>query len=198
MLRVRTVAAALCVIGLSHLSHRGQVVAQIADQDTGPVEGTIVYVDSIKAGDPTGALWRSAVLPGWGQAYNGQLYKTPIVVGLVGGLAGLAIHSNSQFHTFNEAYLYAVYLDEDPHPFPEFEESYNMYPGVSASTLRSERDRYRRSRNLFVIGALLAYGLNVLDAYVNGHLIGFDVGEDLAFGVIPNVGFPRASVRLKF
>ncbi|MFV1980862.1 MAG: DUF5683 domain-containing protein, partial [Rhodothermia bacterium] len=145
-----------------------------------------------------GALWRSALLPGWGQAYNWQLYKTPIVVGLIGGLAGMAIYNNNQFHTFNEAYLYGVYINEDPHPFPEFEESYNKYSGVSTSTLRSERDRYRRSRNLFLIGTLLAYGLNVLDAYVNAHLIGFDVSEDLTVGVTPVVGFPGAAVRLRF
>ena len=149
-------------------------------------------------GDPTGALWRSAVLPGWGQAYNGQFYKTPIVIGLIGGLAGLAIYSNNQFQTFNEAYLYGVYIDEDPHPFPEYEDSYDQYPGVSTSTLRSERDRYQRSRNLFLIGTLLAYGLNVLDAYVNGHLIGFDVSEDLTVGLRPEIGIPRASVRLRF
>ncbi len=185
-----TVAALLCVIGLSHC---GQVMGQGA----GLVEGTVVHSDGVKTGDPTGALWRSAVLPGWGQAYNGQLYKTPIVVGVIGGLAGLAIYSNSQFHTFNEAYLYGVYLDEDPHPFPEFEQSYNKYSGVSTSALRSERDRYRRNRNLFLIGTLLAYGLNILDAYVNAHLIGFDVSEDLTVRVTPNLGFPRASVSLK-
>jgi hypothetical protein len=167
-------------------------------QETGPVVGTTISPDSIQIGDPTGAMWRSAVLPGWGQAYNGQLYKTPIVIGLIGGLAGLAIYNNNLFHSFNEAYLFGVYIDEDPHPFPEYEDSYNKYPGVSTSTLRSERDRHRRSRNLFLIGTLLAYGLNVLDAYVNGHLIGFDVSEDLTAGISPGVWYPRASVRLRF
>ena len=191
MRRARMAATLLFAIGFCLPDH---VIAQ----DSGPVIGTEVSADSIRLGDPTGALWRSAVLPGWGQAYNGQLYKTPIVIGLIGGLAGLAIYNNNQFHTFNEAFLYGVYIDEDPHPFPEFEDSYNKYPGVSTSTLQSERDRHRRSRNLFLIGTLVAYGLNVLDAYVNGHLIGFDVGEDLTMGVIPEFRFARASVRLRF
>lgn len=191
MLRAKIAAGMLCVFGLDPL---GVVTAQ----DAGPVSGTVVHRDSIRTGDPKGALWRSALLPGWGQAYNGQLYKTPIVVGLIGGLVGLAIYNNNQFDTFNEAYLYGIYIDEDPHPFPDFEESYNKYSGVSTSTLRSERDRYRRSRNLFLIGALLAYGLNILDAYVNAHLIGFDVGEDLTVGLTPVVGLPLAAVRLRF
>jgi len=149
-------------------------------QESAPVSGTPIDVDSLKIGDPVGALWRSAVLPGWGQAYNGQLYKTPIVVAALGGLIYLAIDNNNRFHTFNEAYLYGLNKDEVPNPFPEFEESYEMYAGASTSTLRSERDRYRRLRNLSIIGAVAVYGLNILDAYVNGQLIGFDVGEDLS------------------
>ena len=40
------------------------------------------------------------------------------------------------------------------------------------------------------------YGLNILDAYVNGHLIGFDVGEDLSAGLIPDPAWPRLAVRI--
>jgi hypothetical protein len=161
-------------------------------------EGAVKHADSVRIGDPVGALWRSAVLPGWGQAYNGQIYKTPVVIGIIGGLAGFAIYHNSQFHSFNEAFLYGVYIDEDPHPFPEYEDSYNKYPGVSTSTLQSQRDSHRRSRNLFMIGTVLAYGLNVLDAYVNGHLIGFDVGEDLTAGLVAGPLRARAVLQLRF
>ena len=166
--------------------------------DTGsPVAGTVVPTDSLKQGDPGGALWRSAILPGWGQAYNGQLYKTPIIVAAMGGLIYLAIYNNNQFDSFNEAYLYGVYLGEEPHPFPDYEDTYNMYPGVPVSTLRSQRDSHQRSRNLAIIGTVLVYGLNLLDAYVNGHLIGFDVGEDLTAGISPNFLQPRATLRLR-
>lgn len=170
----------------------------LSAQSAGAVEGTIVSSDSVREGDPVGALWRSAVLPGWGQAYNGQLYKTPIVIGVIGGLTGMAIYANNRFHTFNQAYLYGAYINEDPHPFPEYEDAYNRYPAVSTSTLKSERDRYRRNRNLLLIGAFLAYGLNILDAYVNGQLIGFDVGEDLSAELVPAGFSARASVRLRF
>jgi len=172
--------------------------ATAQEKGEGVIEGTVVSPDSVKPGDPVGAAWRSAVIPGWGQAYNHQLYKTPIIIGIIGGLTAMAIYNNNQFHTFNEAYLYGAYINEDPHPFPDYEEAYNMYPGVSTSTLKAERDHYRRNRNLLFIGAFLTYGLNILDAYVNGQLIGFDVGEDLSAAIVPVGIVPGAWFRLRF
>ena len=129
---------------------------------------------------PTGALWRSALLPGLGQIYNRQPIKVPIIAVALAGLTAVAIHNDGQFDLYNRAYLYGAYLGEDPHPFPEYEDEYLQFPGVSTSTLRSSRDGYKRNRDLTIIGIVVAYGLNVLDAYVAGHLFDFDVGEDLS------------------
>ncbi|MFV1981152.1 MAG: hypothetical protein ACC655_08375, partial [Rhodothermia bacterium] len=63
MLRAKMAAGVLCVFGLYRLD-------VVRAQDAGPVSGIVVDADSIKTGDPKGALWRSALLPGWGQAYN--------------------------------------------------------------------------------------------------------------------------------
>ena len=172
----------------------GNSLAQSESSNT----GKSVDSNTVREGDPVGALWRSAVVPGWGQIYNGQVYKTPIVIGVIGALVGFAVYHNNLFHEFNEAYLYGVYLGEEPHPFPEYVDSYNKYPGFSTSTLRSQRDNYRRNRNLFMIGSAIAYGLNILDAYVNGHLVGFDVGEDLHAGLAVSPEITGASVRLRF
>jgi len=129
---------------------------------------------------PTGALWRSALLPGLGQIYNRQPIKAPIIAAGLVGLTVVAVHNDRQFDLYNRAYLYGAYLGEDPHPFPEYEDEYLKFPGVSTSALRSRRDRYKRNRDLTIIGTVIAYGLNVLDAYVGGHLVDFDVGEDLS------------------
>ena len=205
---LRPTRAAVLLVGILSIPSAGYT--QVADSlDTSPIlidttrapksnSGLSESRDPLEAGDPRGALWRSALLPGWGQAYNGQVYKTPIIVIALGGMIALAINNNSKFHTFNEAYLYGVFIDEDPHPYPEFEDSYLEYQGVSTSTLRAERDRYQRYRNLSIIGAAAVYGLNLLDAYVNAHLIGFDVGEDLSARVSLGPILAGASLKVRF
>ena len=70
------------------------------------------------------------------------------------------------------------------------------YPGVSAATLRTLRDDARRRRDLFVLGTLVVYGLQALDAYVSAHLRQFDDGSDLSVGLAPVDGRPGATLRL--
>lgn len=141
---------------------------------------TLSITTKASAHSPTGALWRSAVFPGLGQIYNHQAYKAPIVLAVLGGLTVLAVHNDNRFDRYHHAYLYGAYLDQDPHPFPQYQDEYMQFPGVPTSILRSRRDAFRRNRDLTIIGIVIAYGLNVLDAYVNGQLYGFDVGEDLS------------------
>jgi hypothetical protein len=52
--------------------------------------------DSVKVQtqSPMGAMLRSAVLPGWGQWYNGQKFKSILVIGGELGLIGNAYYQN--------------------------------------------------------------------------------------------------------
>lgn len=188
--------AAVALLGMTVVA--GLPLACVGQIRSPVVTGTRVDSSAVRQGDPMGALWRSAVVPGWGQIHNGQAYKTPIIIGVIGTVVGFAVYNNNLFHELNEAYLYSAYLGEDPHPFPEYIDSYSKYSRYSTSTLRSQRDNYRRNRNLFMIGTVLAYGLNILDAYVNGQLVGFDVGEDLQAGLAIGPHGAGPSVRLRF
>ncbi len=161
-------------------------------------QGSDSAAASIRHHSPTGALWRSAVLPGLGQTYNRQIFKVPIIAATLGGLTWLAIYNDGEFGRYNRAYLYSAYLNEDPHPFPQYEDDYAEFSGISSTALRSRRDSFRRNRDLTIIGIVVAYGLNVLDAYVSGQLVDFDVGEDLASSLGSGSGPIVVSVKLRF
>ncbi|MDZ7373265.1 MAG: DUF5683 domain-containing protein [candidate division KSB1 bacterium] len=80
-------AMVLCVAGVS----RGQTKASGRDTARGP--------------DPTGAMLRSWILPGWGQWYNGRKTKAAVVFVAEVGLAGYALwqdHLASQSATAEE------------------------------------------------------------------------------------------------
>jgi hypothetical protein len=140
----------------------------------------IIRPDSQRVVSPRSALLRAAVVPGWGQLYNLQYYKIPFIYGALGGLTGFVIYYHGQFMKADDAYQYAVRIGQDPNPFAEYEDEYLSFGGPSASTLRSFRNGQRRNRDLSVIGIIMVYGLSLLDAYVNAHLLNFDVGDDLS------------------
>lgn len=151
---------------------------------------------------PRKALWRAFALPGWGQWYNRQYYKIPVVYAGLGGLAAAILTTNQRYLRYRHAALYKLSQERGNNDYPQFEDEYqtirNQVGGeVSSSVLRQERDRFRRLRDLSVIGLGLYYGLTVLDAYVSAHLLTFDVGENLSMQVLPAPGGISAALRVQ-
>jgi len=58
------------------------------------------------------------------------------------------------------------------------------YPADAAS-LQRLRNQFRRDRDYSILVTLLAWGLNVVDATVFGHLKEFDISDDLSMKVKP-------------
>lgn len=139
---------------------------------------------------PQGALWRAAAVPGWGQLYNGQVWKMPVVYLALGGVATALVLVNNEYILYRHAYLFKVYQEQGgDNPFARFEDEYNQlaaeFGPISASPIRSQRENLRRNRDFLIIGLGLVYGLAILDAYVSAHLLDFDVSEDLTLRAAP-------------
>lgn len=124
-------------------------------------------------------------MPGWGQIFNGQYYKLPFVYAGLGGIAAAAWYNNDRYLAYRRAYLYAV----DPARWPEYAEEATPFGNIIEAgqerLLREQRDAFRRNRDLFYIGFGLFYAFTVLDAYVNAHLLDFDVDENLSIRLLP-------------
>ncbi len=146
---------------------------------------------------PGGALLRSAVLPGWGQVYNGQPLKTPIIVGAIGGLVYAVVHLNGEYRLYREAYQYKAWQDlvdsgqATDNPKSGYSDSYDEVTAsigaVPKGYLLAQRNALRRNRDLSILGIGIVWSLQVLDAYVSAHLLDFDVGEDLTLRVAPGL-----------
>lgn len=118
------------------------------------------------------------IIPGWGQIANRQIWKVPIVYGLIGGLAGYSIFLHKRYHDFRAAYYN---LNPDTPDDLRFGPTPDYIPqNANLESLRSSRNAYRNRRDMVYIGVVLAYGLNILDAYVFAHMRTFDVSEDLS------------------
>lgn len=124
---------------------------------------------------PARASIYSAMLPGLGQAYNGDYWKIPIIYGGF-VLTGYFISSNN--------YSYRYYKDlhnQASTPGSGYNGSY------SAETLKYYRDSYRRMRDYSILAGVIVYALNIIDANVFAHLQDFDISDDLSASFSPAV-----------
>jgi hypothetical protein len=144
----------------------------------------VVRGDTIKTvskHDPAKATLRSLILPGWGQAYNREYWKIPIVYGALGTVAGFYIYNNTWYKRTKEAFDIRVNRNTTAdtaliHP--------SLEP-LSAESLQLYRNSFRRNRDYSALYFIIAWGLNIADATVFGHLKDFDVSEDLSLQVHP-------------
>lgn len=128
--------------------------------------------------EPKSVMFKSLMLPGWGQVVNRQAWKVPIVYGLIGGLAGYSVYLTKQYHDYR-----AAYYNLNPNTPDDFR--FGQTPSYIPTTanlesLRFTRDGLRNRRDLIYVAVGLAYGLNAIDAYVFAHMRSFDVSEDLS------------------
>jgi hypothetical protein len=119
-------------------------------------------------------------LPGWGQAYNREYWKIPIVYGALGTVAGFYIYNNSWYKKTKKAF--EIRVSEDTANFKLIDP--RLEP-LSAQSLQVYRNAFRRDRDYSALYFIITWGLNIVDATVFGHLKDFSVSEDLSLKVHP-------------
>ena len=135
------------------------------------------------------AAYMSAILPGSGQVYNGKWWKVPIVYAGFSGFGYMAYSNYSDYKLFLTAYKYktgnleeGVTLSDDAWRLAEY---------YQASQLQSYKEAFRRDFELYCIIIAAWYGLNIVDAIVDGHLYTYDIGDDLSFTIDPVFTLPE-------
>ena len=125
----------------------------------------------------------SAVVPGLGQIYNRKWWKTPIVYAGLGGLGYLAYSNYSDYQTFLTAY--EIKTGDLPEGVTPSEIALQLSESYQASQLQTYKESYRRDFELYCILIAAWYGLNIVDAIVDGHLYTYDISDDLSLAVDP-------------
>ena len=133
--------------------------------------------DTTSEHSPKKALLLS-LLPGAGQVYNGQAWKIPIIYGAFGGMGYLIYDNYTNMRAFKDEYLLRVNGGE-----PQLE-NYTYYPNSSIYNLYQT---YNKNFQLMVIITAVIYGLNLVDAYVFGHLYDFQISDDLTLNLSPTL-----------
>lgn len=152
-------------------------------------------VDTIKKHSPRKAAIRSALIPGWGQAYNKKYWKIPLAWAAV-GIPAYLVYYNQEWYKRTS---YAVKVSDASSGLPDGSNLPGGYlnkvdpqllPLVrnrQTPSLINYRNEFRRNRDYAILFGLLLWGLNVVDATVDAHLKDFDVSNDLSFSIKPTI-----------
>lgn len=125
---------------------------------------------------PKSVLYKSLIIPGWGQVVNDQIWKVPIIYGMFAGIGVYTAYIDGQYKDYRAAYYNATQGDDNDFRFGPTPE---RLEGINANQLQSNRNNLRNRRDLMFVIMGLAYGLNALDAYIYAHMRSFDVSDDL-------------------
>lgn len=131
------------------------------------------YYAGLKSPDASRSALYSAVLPGAGQVYNRQSWKLALVWGGIGFTLYNLDNNISQYRRFRDAYELSVMGVEHELSF------------LSENALKSYRDQFRSNLELNYIALGAIYVFNILEAFISGHLAGFDVSDDLSLRFPP-------------
>ncbi len=177
MAKIRFIFFLLSVLPVAQLySQELPVEDSLEVEDSAPIYDTTVFAPSgaldkyISVADtsnlekmlsqnPTLALFKSMIVPGWGQASNGSYKRAFIYAGLDAWFIGAAIHYKKQAADFREQYDQSSILSQR-------NELYGLF-----------NDR-RDERNKYTWFAVIVTFVAMFDAYVDAHLSGFPSKED--------------------
>ena len=127
-------------------------------------------------------------IPGWGQVINDQVWKVPVIYGILGGLGYYSVYLTKKYHDYRAAY-YNLNPDNPNNdmrfgPTPSY-----INQNADPRQIRNARNTFRNRRDLVYVGIVVAYGLNIIDAFVFAHMRSFDVSDDLSMrpSLKPNI-----------
>ena len=142
--------------------------------------------------NPHHALYYSLVPGlGLGQIYNRKYWKLPIVYAGYAALIYAIIYTNGKYSDYRKAYISIADEDESTNTWQKYipagQTVENVDTGWLTNALNQRYMRFRRYRDLSIIGIVAWYGLSIIDAFVDAQLFNFDITPDLSLRVEPEI-----------
>ena len=159
--------------------------AVVVLSDTAVLSGVFPLDTFVNVHSPAKAAIMSAVLPGLGQAYNKKYWKLPIVYAAIGTSVYYFLKHQNNYQKFRRAYI----------DFNDNNDYTNSWQNVGlpsyytrdqiGQTVSRGKDLYRSWRDWAIVAVVLSYGLNIIDANVDAHLMNYDISDDISLNISP-------------
>jgi hypothetical protein len=141
----------------------------------------------VRKHNPTKATIYSMIVPGLGQAYNKKYWKIPVVYAGFGVLYYFIRSNDKEYKLWRAAYNHALTNSDSLElPVNDYERLY----GYNTDILKSQKNYYRRNRDLSYILASVWYLLNIVDATVDAQMFTWDIDDNLSMKIEPTLTEP--------
>jgi Family of unknown function (DUF5683) len=145
---------------------------------------------------PRTATLRSLMVPGWGQVYNRQYWKLPLVAGAFAVNIYFIVQNNNKYLYYREqlkgaidanvttktVYLYDTKDDSDL--------TKRVSRDYSQDQLSNIVSGYRKNRDGSYLILFAVWAANIVDANVTAHLKTFDMTDDISLKIQPTFSSP--------
>ena len=146
---------------------------------------------------PRTATIRSAMVPGWGQVYNRQIWKVPIVAVFFAGNIYFIVRNDERYHYYRgklgeaindkvnikTVLLYDTKDDKDLTKRVSREYNQDQLNNIVAG--------YRKNRDASYLFLFATWAANIVDANVTAHLKTFDMTDDISLKIQPSFSSPE-------
>ncbi|MGZ3755849.1 MAG: DUF5683 domain-containing protein [Mucilaginibacter sp.] len=117
---------------------------------------------------PHKAVMHSLMIPGWGQLYNHQVWKVPLIYAGLGAATYLYIIN----HNYYKSELAIAKFYQSGTPPLSTDPNYNQYTlyqqyNVTADQVNSNVAYYRRNEEVSIFGFIAGWGIQMIDAYID-------------------------------
>lgn len=130
---------------------------------------------------------KSLIIPGWGQVYNGKIWKVPLVYGLEGAAIYYLITNGKKYNDFDACYTSLV---TDQLSIPQCRGISNVKDAFTV------RQAYRKNKELSYVFIAGAHLFQAFEAFIDRHLVDFDLDEDLSLTPFVQPDFNRNEIHL--
>ncbi len=132
------------------------------------------------SGRPGRSFLFSLALPGAGQLYNKKYWKIPVVYAALGTGLYFVFENQKQYDRYNAAWTSRIiYKDQSTDEF---------VGRLSVQGLLAYKQYYDRNTQMSWLVTGILYLLNGVDAFVDAHLLKFNVTNDLSLQLGPSSG----------
>lgn len=154
------------------------------------------------------ALW-STFVPGAGQIYNEighrkvqgrahvSWWRAPIIIAGLGVTGYFAVRNGKEASALKTEWEFRADNFGERNNYSQYD-SIQLITGTSSFYGYNDRTKYR---DYAVLGLVVVYGMNLIDAFVDAHFVTFDVSQQLSFSMRPKLFSPNeygVSLALKF